>query len=206
MNLYERYCLPCLINLVCGSSLFFDLRAKVVCRAEGRVLEIGMGGGQNLPFYEMDKVDCVCGIEPSGLLRAKAGEVARSCRVPVEMVDAIAEKLPLESDSFDTVLFTFTLCTVTDGEAALREARRVLKPEGRIIFCEHGIAPDASCRKWQNRLNPLWKRVSGGCNLNRPIPQLLEAGGFRLEGMTTGYWEGAPKLLGYLYEGTGTKR
>jgi len=165
-------------------------RQKLVPLAKGRVLEVGIGSGLNLPFYNADAVAEVWGLEPSPEMTSMAAEAAKQVSVDVEFVAAGAEEIPLDSASFDTVVVTYSLCTIPDGETALREMARVLRPGGRLLFCEHGAAPDASVRRWQDRINPVWKRLGGGCNLNRDIPDLIRRGGFEITGMETMYLPG----------------
>jgi ubiquinone/menaquinone biosynthesis C-methylase UbiE len=165
-------------------------RAKVVPFALGSVLEVGFGSGLNLPFYDKTKVQHVWALDPSREMWTLAEERVRGAGIPVEFLNATAEEIPLPNRSADTVLVTFTLCTLPDVRCALREMARVLKPGGELVFCEHGLAPDENVRRWQDRLNPMWKAFGGGCNLNRPIPSLLEQGGFRLREMSSMYIPG----------------
>ena len=190
MGLYGRYVLPRLVNFACGLKPSMRQREKVVPRARGRVLEVGVGTGLNLAYYDAEKVTKVWGLEPSPEMIRIAEGAARSAPFEVEFLGLPGEEIPLEDASADTVVMTYTLCTIPDTSAALRQMGRVLKPGGELIFCEHGAAPDASVRRWQDRLNPLWKRIGGGCNLNRPIPALIEAGGFRITRLDTMYIPG----------------
>lgn len=190
MNLYQRYLLPRIVNFTCGLKPMMKQREKIVPLAEGRVLEIGIGSGLNLPFYTPDRVKHLWGLDPSQEMWALAQTKLKILNFDIEFIEAPAENIPLEASSADTVLITYTLCTIPDVPSALNEARRVLKPDGSLLFCEHGLAPDESVRRWQNRLNPLWKRIGGGCNLNRPIPELIEQAGFRIRGMDTMYLPG----------------
>mgnify|MGYP002621637413 CR=1 FL=1 len=175
-------------------------RAKVVPAAEGRVLEIGMGSGHNLKHYDSSKVEFVWGLEPSEGMRRKARKNVEQSRVEVRWLDLPGEEVPLEDNDADTVVLTFTLCSVFDWLQALQQMRRVLKPGGRLLFCEHGEAPDADVREWQERINPLWKRVAGGCNLNRKIPSCIEAGGFKIRELESDYMDG-PRFASYEYWG-----
>lgn len=202
MGFYEKHILPRFLDLACGANPISHQRRKVVPQAEGRVLEIGMGTGLNLPFYDRSKVSMVFGLEPSEEMRRRAAPKVAEADIPVEFIDLPGEEIPLEDKSVDTVLLTYTLCTIPDALAALSGMRRVLKPGGKLIFCEHGKAPDSAVARWQDRLNPLWKRIAGGCNLNRPIPELLETGGFRIEGMETMYLPSTPRFAGFNYWGT----
>lgn len=165
-------------------------REKIVPLAEGRVLEIGIGTGLNIPFYDTRKVAHLWGLDPSAEMWAIAKKNAASHHLDAEFIQSGAESIPLDNDSADTVLITYTLCTIPDAHAALDEIRRVLKPGGSLIFCEHGSAPDKHIERWQNRLNPLWKKLAGGCNLNRPIPGLLGQAGFKSGDMQTMYLPG----------------
>jgi ubiquinone/menaquinone biosynthesis C-methylase UbiE len=198
MNPYERYVLPYVIDAVCGLPTFKDERRRLVPRAQGRVLEIGVGTGRNLPHYAAGRVSCVCGVDPG--LHPKAIRRARAQGIQLEALPLSAERIPVEDHSFDCVVCTFSLCTIPDPVAALDEMRRALKPGGQLLFAEHGAAPDPGLRRWQDRITPYWKRIAGGCHLNRPIATLVERGGFRIkEG-----WQGfvrAPRLLGYFYTG-----
>jgi ubiquinone/menaquinone biosynthesis C-methylase UbiE len=177
----------------------------VVPRAEGRVLEIGMGSGLNLPFYDPERVEFVWGLEPSEGMRVKARERLAKAPFDVKWLDLPGEEIPLEDDSADTILLTYTLCTIPDFRAALQQMRRVLKPNGKLLFSEHGAAPDAGVRKWQDRLNPVWKVMAGGCNINREIPQALEEAGFRLQEIDTMYLPGTPAIAGFQYWGYATQ-
>jgi ubiquinone/menaquinone biosynthesis C-methylase UbiE len=205
MNLYEKYCLPHCINCVCGLDVITSQRQKVVPLATGRVLEIGMGAALNLPYYNAAQVEFIWGLEPSPEMRQAARKNLQAAAIEVQWLASPASEVPLEDGVADTVLLTFTLCTLPDWKAALGEMRRVLKADGRLIFCEHGEAPDESIRSWQTRINPLWKRVSGGCHLNRPIPEYLEQGGFQIATMASGYMPGVPRIAGFNYWGVARK-
>ena len=203
MSFYEQYCLPHIINFVCGMKDTQRQRAKVVPRATGRVLEIGMGSGLNVPFYDRDKVDMVWGLEPSVAMRRKAASNLAGALFEIRWLDLPGEEIPLDDDAADTVLLTYTLCTIPDWQRALEQMRRVLKPGGRLIFCEHGKAPDLAVRRWQERLNPVWNALGGGCNLNRPIPTLIDRGGFNIQEIEAQYRPG-PKFASFQYWGTAT--
>lgn len=205
MNLYDKYCLPHLVNYVCGLKPIVRQRQKVVPLAEGKVLEVGMGGALNLPFYDPGKVDLVWGLEPSEGMRRLAGKKLQKSPIEMRWLAAPAGKVPLDDESVDTVLLTYTLCTISDWRAALQQMRRVLKPEGRLIFCEHGAAPDENVRRWQARLTPCWKRIAGGCHLDRPIPEYIEEGGFRITGVDSAYLRGVPRIAGFNYWGSARK-
>lgn len=205
MNVYEKYCLPHFINGLCSLGAIARQRQKIVPLAEGRVLEVGMGGALNLPYYDPQKVEFVWGLEPSETMGRIALKNLRGSPLQVKWLPAPASQIPLDDKTVDTVLLTFTLCTLADWQAALDEMRRVLKPVGKLIFCEHGLAPDASTRAWQSRLTPLWKKVAGGCHLDRPIPRYLENAGFRISGMDAEYILGVPRIAGFNYRGTAEK-
>jgi ubiquinone/menaquinone biosynthesis C-methylase UbiE len=201
MRLYDRHILPRIINFACSSSPNMKQREKVVPLAEGEVLEIGMGSGLNLPYYDTGKVRKVWGLEPSEGMRQLARKKLEGSKLEVEMIDLLGEEIPLESNSIDTVVLMYTLCTIPDAPTALRGMQRVLRPGGKLLFCEHGLAPDTGVRRWQNRINPTWRRLSGGCNLNRDIPRLLEASGFRVVVDERMYIPGL-RFLSYNYWGT----
>jgi ubiquinone/menaquinone biosynthesis C-methylase UbiE len=174
-----------------------DYRQRTIAAARGRVLEVGIGSGINLPLYGPD-VSSVCGIEPSaGLLRRAASQPTTTLG---EFIRGSAEAIPFEDEAFDSVVTTWTLCTIPDVELALREMRRVLRSDGRLLFVEHGLAPDASIVRWQMRLTPYWKCIGGGCHLNRKIDDLIAAAGFTIEHLDTGYLHGRNPLA-YMYQG-----
>ena len=201
MSFYDDKVLPHLIDLACSTKPTRKQREKIVHLAEGDVLEIGFGSGLNLPFYDKGKVRKVYGLEPSAGMRRKAQPNVDASGIDVEFIDLPGEEIPLESKSVDSVLVTFTLCSIDDAVTALEGMRRVLKPGGNLLFCEHGAAPDAGVRRWQARLNPGWKRFSGGCNMNRDIPALIERGGFRITTDERMYIPGL-RILSYNYWGT----
>ena len=177
-------------------------REKVVPLATGTVLEIGIGTGLNLPYYDASKVQRVIGLDPSEASWDLAGERARHLDIELEFIGLPGEEIPLAQASVDSVLVTFSLCTIPDPVTALQGMARVLRPGGSLVFCEHGRAPDSTVEKWQNRINPLWRRIAGGCHLNRDIPQLLQQGGFVVSEMETGYLPGTPKIAGYNFWGS----
>jgi len=200
-NLYERYLLPTLVHRTCSSATTMSQRAKVVPLARGDVLEVGFGSGLNLPYYDPAQVTKVWGLDPSPELCRMASRAVRDAAFDVELVPARGEEIPLEDGLFDTVVITYTLCSIADPARGLREMARVLKPDGRLLFCEHGVAPDAAVRRWQRRLTPLWRHVSGGCHLDRDIPALLEEAGFGITALETTYLPGW-RVAGYQYCGT----
>ena len=202
MSFYARYILPKVLNLSCGTKVVQRQRQKVVPLAEGRVLEIGIGSGLNLPFYDPTRIERVIGLDPAEEMLAYARRKSRDLPFAVEYLALEGERIPLERESVDTVLVTYTLCTIPDAVAALEGMRRVLKPAGRLIFCEHGRAPDEAVRRWQHRLNPLWKLIGGGCNLDRDIPGLIEAAGFRMDTLDSMYLPRSPRFAGYNYWGS----
>lgn len=175
-------------------------REKIVPLAEGDVLEIGFGSGLNLPYYDGQKVRKIWGLEPSEGMRRKAQPMVDSSDLAVEFIDLPGESIPLEANSVDTVLVTYSLCTIPDAISALQGMRRVLKPGGSLLFCEHGIAPDEGVRRWQHRLNPTWRRFAGGCNMNRDIPDLIGRGGFEVTTDERMYIPGI-RMLCYNYWG-----
>ncbi len=202
MGFYDRYILPKVLNWSCGTKPVRQQRQKVVPLAEGRVLEIGIGSGLNLPYYDPAKVERVIGLDPAEEMLAYARRKSEHLPFTVEYLALEGERIPLERQSVDTVLVTYTLCTIPDAIAALEGMRQVLKPGGRLIFCEHGRAPDAAVRRWQHRLNPLWNRIGGGCNLDRDIPALIEAAGFRIDSLDTMYLPRTPRFAGFNYWGS----
>ena len=205
MGLYDRYFLPVLLNAAMSTKPISYQRKKVVPRAEGRVLEIGFGAGHNLPYYDASKVSHLWALEPSNEMRARAAERVSQSPIPLQFLDLPSEQIPLGDEEADTILITYTLCTIPDVMKALGEMRRVLKSNGRLIFCEHGEAPDENVRKWQRRLTPAWKAIGGGCHVGRQIPKLIQDSGFRIEGMETMYLPGTPRFAGFNYWGDAVK-
>ena len=201
MGLYEKHVLPRLIGAACGTKPILKQREKVVPHCEGRVLEIGMGTGHNLEFYDPGKVDMVFGLEPAPDMVKRAKPLAEKVPFDVEFIDLPGEEIPLDDNSVDTVLLTYTLCTIPDTLKAMQNMRRVLKPGGKLLFSEHGRAPDAAVEKWQNRLNGVWGKLFGGCNINRKIPTLIEEGGFNITDLDQMYVPSTPKIAGYTYWG-----
>jgi ubiquinone/menaquinone biosynthesis C-methylase UbiE len=204
MGFYQGQVVPLLIHLSMRQKNLYAYRGRVVPAAEGRVLEIGIGSGLNLPFYSRN-VQHVIGLDPSPKLLAMARLAERPQSGLIEFVQGSAEKIPLESATVDTVVTTWTLCSIPDAPGALHEMHRVLKPAGRLLFVEHGRAPDPNVVWWQDQLTPLWKRLGGGCHLNRAIATLIEGAGFQFERLETGYMRG-PKPMTFMYEGSGRPR
>ncbi|WP_309645570.1 class I SAM-dependent methyltransferase [Phenylobacterium sp.] len=194
---YERHILPRFLTCACSSSPVMRQRAKIVPLASGKVLELGIGMGLNLALYDADKVDSVAGVDPAAELRALAQAAPRDPRLIVSVTDGTAEALPFQDASFDSVVCTFTLCSVHTPAKALAEARRVLKPGGRFLFCEHGLAPDADVAKWQRRIEPIWKRLAGGCHLTRPVGGAISAAGFSMQSLETFYLPKTPRIAGW---------
>ena len=201
MSFYDDKVLPHLIHLVCGSKSVLKQREKVVPQAYGQILEIGMGSGINIDFYDENKVDKLWGLEPSIGMRAKAKPRVDAAPFELEWLDLPSEEIPLENNSIDSIVLTYTLCTIPDWLGALQQMRRVLKPGGKLLFCEHGKAPDAVINKWQNRINPVWGKFSGGCHLNRDIPLLLAQGGFNIKEINSLYVPKTPKVAGFTHWG-----
>ncbi|MBV9531450.1 MAG: class I SAM-dependent methyltransferase [Bradyrhizobium sp.] len=204
MGFYQDQILPILINLSMRQKNLTAYRGRVVPAAEGRVLEIGIGSGLNLPFYS-PTVQKVIGLDPSPKLLAMARRTERAGSGKVDFVEGSAEEIPVDNASIDTVVTTWTLCSIPDASRALGEMRRVLRPGGRLLFVEHGRAPDPNVVRWQDRLTPIWKRIGGGCHLNRAIGMLIEGAGFQFDRLETGYMRG-PKPMTFMYEGSARPR
>lgn len=198
MSFYRERVLPHLIDLTMKHADFEPYRRRVTGAAHGRVLEIGVGSGMNLTLYR--NATGVVGIDPSAKLLSMARAAAGDRSHSIELVGGTAEAIPLPDRSVDTVVSTWTLCSIPDLPKALGEVRRVLKPGGRFLFAEHGLAPEPNVVRWQHRLTPLWKRVAGGCHLNRPIDRMISSAGFRLARLETGYMKG-PRPMTFMYEG-----
>ncbi|NWG24661.1 MAG: methyltransferase domain-containing protein [Pseudorhodoplanes sp.] len=204
MGLYERYIGPRLINALCSQGNITEERRHVVPQAHGVVLEVGIGTGLNVHLYDPARVECVIGVDPGeNFLRLGARCIAAS-RVPVTVLRAPAEAIPLDDNSVDTVVLTYTLCSVADPAQALREMRRVLKPEGRLLFLEHGRADDANVARWQDRLNGVWRIIGCGCNLNRDTTALLREAGFDIQAVERFYLDGSPRPVGFHCRGVAT--
>jgi ubiquinone/menaquinone biosynthesis C-methylase UbiE len=202
MSFYQRHVLPYLLHLAMRQQQFVPFRRRVIGAAEGRVLEIGIGSGLNLPLYGPG-VRSVIGLEPSPELLRMARTRASAASTPIEFLNASAEVMPLDDGSIDTVVTTWTLCTIPQATQALAEMRRVLKPSGMLLFVEHGRAPEPGVARWQDRLDPLWSRIAGGCHLNRKIDDLIAGGGFRIASLSNAGLPG-PRTHTFLYEGRAT--
>lgn len=197
MGFYSDKIVPRLVTCACGTKPVLKQREKVVPEACGHVLEIGMGAGHNLPYYRTEQIERVVGIDPCSTSWALAQPRAATFGVPLEFIEGSAELMPFPDEEFDTVIMTYSLCTIPDAQTALQEMRRVLKPGGRLIFCEHGEAPDASVARWQHRINPMWRKLLGGCNLNRPIARWISDAGFSIGAMDQMYLPGTPRIAGF---------
>ncbi len=200
MSFYSRFVLPPILNFVMKDKRLRERREQLVPKAHGAVLEIGIGSGLNLPYYDARRLRRLCAVDPSAELLAMARKRAGRLKMDVELVQQTAERLPFPDASFDSVLLTWTLCSIPDPAAALAEIRRVLKAGGALLFVEHGLSPDPGVARWQHRLTPLWRPIAGGCHLDRPIEALLRGvfPDIRLEKF---YLDG-PRVLSYLYEGS----
>ncbi len=201
MNLYDKYLLPKIVDWTCKQKPNMRQREKVIPLAKGNVLEIGIGSGLNLPMYKKENIDHLTGIDPS--IEMWDANVVDTQNLPFDFdfIKAFAENIPADNNSFDSVVTTYTLCTIPDTKKALAEIRRILKPNGQLIFCEHGRAPDKIVRKWQNMINPIWKRLGGGCNLNRDIQTIIGENGFKINNLETMYIPGW-KPASFNYWGT----
>jgi ubiquinone/menaquinone biosynthesis C-methylase UbiE len=190
MGLYNKHILPTLIDFACKQNASMLQRMKVIPLATGDVLEIGIGSGLNLPIYNTKNVKHLTAIDPSKEVWKKNNIDIKSLPFVFTFIEAFAENIPKDDNSFDTVVITYTLCTISDTKKALEEIRRVLKPNGKLLFCEHGNAPDKTTQKWQRRINPIWKRLGGGCNLNKNIPLIIEKNGFKIKNLEKKYIPG----------------
>ena len=200
MGFYSDIVLPRLCNLAMRNKQLVPFRERVIGAAEGRVLEIGVGSGMNLPFYR-PPVREVLALEPAPRLVTMARSASRTTSMLVNFLEASAEAIPLDEHSVDTIVTTWTLCSIPQAATALADMRRVLRQGGKLLFVEHGLAPDEAVHWWQDRLSPAWRYISGGCHLNRPIRTMIEGAGFRIDRIETGYIPG-PKPMTFMYEGS----
>lgn len=205
MGFYNKYILPKFINCACSSKPINYQRDKIVPLADGIVLDIGIGSGLNIPFYNKSNIDHLYGLDPSEELLKIAKPLAKKNELEIEFLQCGAESIPLPDQSIDTVLITYTMCTIPDIKLSNSEIMRVLKPEGKLLFCEHGLAPDKNIAKWQRGINPIWSKLAGGCNLNRDIPKLITSSGFKISNMEEMYLPSTPKFAGYNYWGVAIK-
>lgn len=201
MGFYAERVLPWMIEAGCGSPPIMRQRARLVPAASGRVLEIGLGSGLNLGFYDPARVERLWGLEPCHGMRQRAEARVRALPFEFHWLDLPGEQIPLADGSVDTVVSTYTLCTIPGWEAALAQVRRVLAPGGRLLFCEHGAAPDAGVLRWQKRLNPVWKCLCGGCHLDRDVPAMLAQAGFRVTRLETAWLPKTPRIAGFNWWG-----
>lgn len=197
MSFYDTHVLPHLIGFACATPQIMKQRSMLVPGAEGRVLEIGFGSGTNLSFYDPSKVERVFALEPSLGMRRKAAKAVAASPLAIEWIDLPGEEIPLDDASVDTVVLTYTLCTIPGAAAALSQMRRVLKPGGRLLFSEHGRAPDARVAKWQRRIEPVWKPIAGGCHLTREPDRLIAGAGFKIDRFEQGYLPKSPKFAAF---------
>jgi len=205
LGFYDKYILPKVLNCACGSKPINYQRDKIVPLADGVVLDIGIGSGLNIPFYNKTKIKYLYGLDPSKELLNIAKSFAKEERFEIKFLECGAEDIPLPDKTIDTVLITYTMCTIPDVTLSNSEIMRVLKDDGKLLFCEHGLAPDTSVAKWQNIINPVWNKIAGGCNLNRNIPELITSSGLRISNMEEMYLPSTPKFAGYNYWGLAEK-
>ncbi len=200
MNFYDHWVLPPILDLAMRQSQLSKYRREVVASASGRVLEVGVGSGLNFPFYGND-VEIVVGLDPSPRLLTLAGRRAAAAGPRIALLQGSAAAIPVADRTMDTVVMTWTLCSIADPGAALCEMRRVLRPNGRLLFVEHGLAPEPGVERWQHRLTPIWRQVAGGCHLDRKIDDLVRSAGFNLTNLRTEYADG-PRPMTYMYLGS----
>ena len=202
---YEKFFLPKVCDKCCSTKPINYQRNKVVPLAKGIVLEIGIGSGLNIPFYNKNNIEKIIGLDPSEELNFLANKVAKKNNIEIDFIISGAEDIALPDNSIDTILITYTLCTIPDLDNSMAEMKRVLKSDGKFIFCEHGIAPDQNIVKWQSRINPIWKAIMGGCNINRNIPKIISDSGFDITNISEMYLPSTPKIVGYNYWGVAEK-
>ena len=197
-RLYDAHIMPRIITVACGQKGIEDIRREVVPLASGHVFELGCGGGLNQALYQPERITRFAGIDPHPKLLEGARERARALGWEHDIREGVGEDIPFPDSSFDTAVCTYTLCSVSDPERVLGELRRILKPRGRLLFLEHGRAPDAKVARWQERIEPIWKPLAGGCHLTRPIGSSLRAAGFEVEPMGRAYLDKAPRIMGWM--------
>ena len=202
-NWWERHIVPHLIRNCCGQPQIMKARSHVVPLATGAVFELGCGGGINLPFYDATKVTSLSGVDPNAALLHDTQRLVSDSGFPADIREGVGEDIPFASASFDTVVTTFTLCSVDDPARVLGEIKRILKPGGMALFLEHGRAPDEGVRKWQRRIEPVWKHIGGGCHLTRPISAAYESAGFATERLGQRYMPKTPRPMGWIEWGIG---
>ncbi|MDA0237045.1 MAG: class I SAM-dependent methyltransferase [Proteobacteria bacterium] len=206
MNFYEKYILPPILNCACGLSSLKSHREDIVSRAKGAVLEIGIGSSLNLDFYKQDQITEITGIDPNESL-LKIAQRSNPNKTPkINLIAGISEQLPFSDRQFDSAVVTFSFCTIPNPEIAIREIKRTLKPKGLLHFCEHGISDSPHLKKWQQRIEPIWKPLAGGCHLTRDIFALIASNGFQLFDHKTIYADHVPKVVGHLYSGSAIKQ
>ena len=201
---YEKFVLPKVLDVCCSTKPITYQRNKIVPNAEGTILEIGIGSGLNIPYYQKSNIKKIYGLDPSPELCEMAKKAAHNNEIKIDFLIEGAEEIKLPSQSIDTVLITYTLCSIPNPNDALKEMKRVLKHDGKILFCEHGAAPDLNVFKWQNRINPFWGKLFGGCNINRDIPSIIINSGFKINNLEQMYLPSTPKIVGYNYWGSAT--
>ena len=204
MSIYEKYFLPKLLDFCCGMEGFQNKRSQVVPMAYGKVLEIGIGSGLNFDYYNFNHVTEVVGVDPAVSSVAMAKSRAEKFNSKISFIETSAEVIDLESSTFDSVVIGYSLCTIPKPLKALAEAHRLLKPDGSLFFMEHGLAPEPHIQKWQHRITPAWKKIAGGCNLDRDIEKLIQSGGFKFKDLKKKYIKG-PKIAAFQYYGEALK-
>ena len=202
MSFYEKKILPKVLDLLCGSSPINYQRKKIVPKVSGNVLEIGIGSGLNLPHYNVSNISNITALDPAEELTDIAKKRISELDLDIDVINCGAEEIPLESKSFDSILVTYTLCSIENLDDSMKEIRRVIKDDGTLFFCEHGIAPDLKTKNWQNRINPIWKRLMGGCNINRDIPEIISNSKLEITDLETMFLPGTPRIAGFNYWGT----
>ena len=205
-GIYDTHIMPRLVNCACGVSAITKQRLLSIPHATGTVIEIGIGPGHNLAFYDTEKVNHIIGVDPVHEMTDLAKRRIDATPISVELLSVSAEDMPIDSDYADTIVLTYSACTIPSAEKALAEMRRVLKPGGTLLFCEHGRSPDKNVARWQDRINPYWNKIAGGCNVNRDIPALIRAAGFDIKTLETGYLAPFPKFSTYHFRGQASLR